>query len=108
MTKQRDIIHKRFQIDKSEGSIEVQVDFFLDDGVVKISNIHIHGNFDSGLPSSPTFERVNNTAFLVSHYTNIVGKRIMERVVGNKYADEIVEQILKLMDELESSLSDIE
>jgi hypothetical protein len=108
MEKQQKITHKRFQIDKSEGSIEVQFDFVLEDGVVKISNIHIHGNFDSGLPSSPTFEQVNNTAFLVSHYTNIFEKRIMERVVGNKYADEIVEAILKLKDELKSSLSDIE
>ena len=108
MTKKIDFIHKRFQIDKSEGSIEVLVDFVLEDGVVNFSNIHIRGNFDSGLPSSPTFEQVYNKAFLVSHYTNIAGKRIMERLVGNKYADEIVEQILKLRDELKSSLSDIE
>ena len=105
MEKQQKITHKRFQNDYSEGSIEVQVDFIPENGVFKISNIQIHGTFDTGLPSSPTFEQVNNTAFLVSHYTNIVGERIMERVVGNKYADEIVEQILKLKKELNSSLN---
>lgn len=101
-------IHKRFQIDKSEGSIEVQVDFALEDGVVKISNINIQANFESGLPNSPSLEQFNNTAFLVIDYLNIAGKRIMERLVGNKYADEIVEKILNLRDQIRSSHIDIE
>lgn len=105
MGKQQKITHKRFQNDYSEGSIEVQVDFILENGVFKIANIQIHGTFDSGLPNSPTFEQQNDKAFIVSHYINISGKRIMERIVGNKYADEIAEEILKLKKELNSDLN---
>lgn len=105
MEKQQEIIHKRFQNNYNEGSIEIQVDFILENGVLKMSNIQIQGTFNSGLPNSPTIEQQNNKTFLVSHYTNIAGKRIMERIVGNKYADDIVAQILRLKKELLSGLN---
>lgn len=100
MTKQQKIIHKRFQNNYSEGSFEVQLNFIVENNVIVVSNIQIHGSFDTGLPNSPIFEQINNKAFLVSHYTNIAGEKIMERVVGNKYADDIVMQILELKDKL--------
>ena len=103
MEKQKKTIHERFQNNYNEGSIEVQVDFIVESDDVKISNIHIKGNF--GLPTSPTLEQLNNKTFLVAHYTNITGEKIMERVVGNKYADEIVEEILKLKKGLNSGLN---
>ena len=104
MAKQQKIIHKRFQNDYSEGSFEVQVNLIVENVVIEVSDIQIHGTFDTGLPNSLTLEELNNKTFLVAHYTNSSGERIMERIIGNKYADEIVKQILKLKNELKSSL----
>ena len=100
MTKQQKNIHKRFQRDYSAGSIEVQLNFIVDDGVVKVSNIQIHGTFDHGLPDSPTLEQHNNKAFLVSHFINLEEKPEITRIIGNDYADDIVEEILKLKHKL--------
>ena len=94
------IIHKRFQREYSAGSIEVQLNFIVDDGVVKVSNIQIHGTFDHGLPNSPTLEQQNNKAFLVLHFINLEGKTEITRIFGNNYADDIVEEILKLKNKL--------
>jgi len=101
MEKQQKVIHERFQKDYREGGIEIQLNFIVTNDDIEISNIQIHGTFDTGLPSSRTYELENKT-FLVSQYTDIAGKRIRERVVGNKYADDIVEQILHMKKELDS------
>lgn len=103
MTKERMIIHKRFQIDYNKGGIEIQLNFIVDNGVIGISNIQIHGTFDTGLPNSPTFEQINNKAFLVSHHKNFEGKTVLNRIIGNNYANDIVEQILELKNELTQS-----
>lgn len=100
MTKQQNIIHKRFQKDYKLGSVEVQLNFIIDNDVFEISNIQIHGTFDSGLPNSPTFEQIKNKAFLVSKHINIDGKIVQTRIIGNNYANDIVEQILELKKEL--------
>jgi hypothetical protein len=100
MTKQQKITHKRFQRDYSEGSIEVQLNFIVENDVVKVSNIQIHGTFDHGLPDSPTLEQQNNKAFLVSHFINLEGKTLITPIIGNDYADDIVEQILELRKKL--------
>lgn len=96
MTKEQMIIHKRFQRDYSEGSIEVQLNFIVDNGVIEVSNIHIKGTFEHGLPNSPTLEQQNNKAFLISHYISQDGKNVINRIIGNDYADDIVKQILEL------------
>lgn len=93
-------IHKRFQKDFNEGSIEVQVNFDIENGVVKVSNIHIKGTFDHGLPAVPTIEHQNNNIFLVAHYINEEGNRISNPIIGNKYADEILKDILKLRQDI--------
>jgi hypothetical protein len=90
------IIHKRFQINYSEGGIEVQLDFIIEKDVIEISNIQIHGTFDSGLPDSPKFELINSEVFIVSQHINTHGETVFTRIVGNKYANEILEEILKL------------
>ena len=100
MKKEPMIIHKRFQIDYSEGSIEVQLNFIVDNDIVEVSNIQIHGTFNTDLPNSPTFEQINNKAFLVSHHKSVERKTVMTRIIGNNYANDIVEQILKLKKEL--------
>lgn len=100
MTKEKMIIHKRFQIDYSEGSIEVQLNFIVDNGVVEVSNIQIKGTFENGLPNSPTIEQQNNKTFLVSHHKSIDGKTVITRIIGNIYADDIVEQILELKNKI--------
>lgn len=94
------IIHKRFQKDFNEGSIEVQVNFNINNGIVEISNIHIKGTFDTGLPTSPTIEQLNNKYFLIAHYKNVGGKDVINRIIGSKYADDIVEEILELKNKL--------
>jgi hypothetical protein len=83
-----------------EGSIEVQVDFIINCDVAIVSNLQIHCNFETGLPNSPTLEQYNDKYYLVSHYTNPIGKKIMERTIGNKFADEVIEQILELMNKI--------
>lgn len=103
MTKESMIIHKRFQIDYSEGSIEVQVNFVVDNGIVEVSNIQIHGTFDTDLPNFPFFEQISDKAFLVSHHINTNGKTLMTRIIGNKYANNIIEQIVKLKNEIINS-----
>lgn len=90
------IIHKRFQKNYSEGSIEVQLNFVIEKDIIEITNIQIQGTFDSGLPNSPKIEQIKNKAFLVSQHINIEGKTLLTRIVGNAYADDILEEILKL------------
>jgi hypothetical protein len=94
------ILHKRFQKNYSEGSIEVQLNFVIEKDLIEISNIQIHGTFDSGLPNSPKIEQINNKAFLVAQHINIDGKTLFTRIVGNDYADDILEEILKLKKEI--------
>jgi len=90
------IIHKRFQKNYNEGSIEVQVNFNVDNSVVKVSDIQIKGSFNCGLPANPSIEEQNNNFFLVAHYVNIAEKNVNELIIGNKYADDIVKDILEL------------
>jgi hypothetical protein len=73
------IVHKRIQNDYEQGGIEIQLNFDVDNGRVKVSNIHIHSTFDCGLPTSPTFEEHTNKDFLVAHYVKDE-KKIFERV----------------------------
>lgn len=100
MKNEQEIIHKRFQINYSEGSIEVQLNFVIEKDLIEITNIQIHGTFDSGLPDSPKIEQINNKAFLVSQHINIDGKTVFTRIVGNDYANDILEEILKLKKEI--------
>jgi hypothetical protein len=97
------IIHKRIQNDYEKGSIEIQINFDVDHSNVKVSNIHIHDTFDSGLPASPTFEEHNSKNFLVAHYTKD-GKKIFERIIGNIYADNITEHISEIIIEITKNL----
>lgn len=94
------IIHKRFQLDYKEGSIEIQLNFIIKKEVVEISNIQIHGTFVSQIPKSPDFEEIGNKAFLISHHINTNGKTVFTRIIGNNYANDITEEILKLKKEL--------
>lgn len=100
MEDNKKIIHKRFQLDYSDGSIEVQLNFIIAKDVIEISNIQIHGTFDSSLPNSPKIEQINSKSFLVSEYTNIHGKTISTRIVGNDYGNDILEEISRLKIEI--------
>ncbi|MBS7787646.1 hypothetical protein KIH23_10085 [Flavobacterium sp. CYK-55] len=100
MINNQKIIHKRFQKNYSEGAIEVQLNFVIEENLIEITNMQIHGTFDSGLPNSPKIEQINNKVFLVSQYINIDGKIVLTRIVGNNYADDILEEILKLKKEI--------
>lgn len=100
MTKEKMIIHERFQRNYSEGGIEVQLNFIVDNGVVEVSNIQIKGTFDTGLPKSPTLVQQDGKTFLISHYKNLEGNTIITRIIGNVYADDIVEQILELKNKI--------
>ena len=100
----QEIIHKRFQKDYKEGSIEVQLNFVVDNGVVEVSNVQIHGTFDTCLPSSPTFKLINKMGFLIAQHESLDGKAIITPIVGNNYANDIVAQILKLKIELQRQI----
>jgi len=90
------LIHKRFQKDYKNGSIEVQVNFSVENNSIEISTIQIHSNFDSGLPINPTIESVGDKKIFIAQYKDANGKSIKERIVGNEYSDDIINSILEV------------
>jgi hypothetical protein len=97
------IIHKRFQKNYNSGSIEVQVNFNVNDKNIEVTNIQIHENFDSGIPNSPIIEEINNRTFLVESYTIEKGRNVIHRMVDNVYANDIVSEIMRLKSEIETN-----
>jgi hypothetical protein len=90
------LIHKRFQKDYKKGSIEVQVNFSVENNSIEISTIHIHSNFDSGLPTNPTIESIGDKKIFIAHYKDVNGKSMKERIIGNEYSDDIINSILEI------------
>ncbi len=98
------IIHKRFQKDYSEGGIEVQLNFDIENDVVNIFAIHIKATFETNLPTNPTLTQLNGKNLLVGHYITREGNNTTSVITENKYADDIVQEIMELKDILKNRL----
>ena len=96
------IVHKRFQKDYSEGGVEVQLTFEIENDGVNILVIQIKATFETNLPANPTLTQLNGKNLLVAHYKSIEGKNRTSLITGNKYADDIVQEILKIKDILKN------
>ncbi len=93
------IIHKKIELNYDEGGIEVQLNFLINEDHTEIAIINIHSSFESGLPNSATFEKTDGIYNLVATYFDLKGRKIVERV-NNKYAVDIVNEILKIQKQI--------
>ncbi len=93
------IVHKRIQLNYDKGGIEVQLNFIISDVHIEIANINIHSSFESGLPNSATLNKTDGMYFLDATYFDLKGRKIVERI-NNVYADDIVNEILKIQKQI--------
>ena len=99
MHKNNKIVHKKFQLNYDKGGIEVQLNFVINEDHIEIANINIHSSFESGLPNSATLDKTDGIYYLVASYFDLNGRKIIERM-NNKYAEDIVNEILKIQKQI--------
>lgn len=95
MQENNKIIHQKIKLNYEEGGIEVQLNFIINEYQTEIVIINIHSSFESGIPKSATIENSDGINYLCTTYIDLHGRKIIERV-NNKYAVDIVNEILKI------------
>jgi hypothetical protein len=99
MKENNNIIHKKIELNYKEGGIGVQLNFVINEYQTEIVIINIHSSFESGIPKSATIENSDGINYLCTTYIDQQGRKIIERV-KNKYAVDIVNEIMKIQKQI--------
>lgn len=95
------MIHKRFQYNNDKGGIDVQFNLEYDGHQVNILNLQVHGNYPTGLPSSPELKHHNGKLKFYNEWDEKDGDKYTRRYKyhNDNVSQDIVKEILRIRDE---------
>jgi hypothetical protein len=95
------MIHKQFQCDVPEGGIDIQFNLEYNGENIMVNTIQINGNFNTGLPESPTLEWHNDKWMLCRNYkTELNGQEVdATEYINTDLSNNIVNKILEIKEQ---------